>query len=40
MHSCRARSAALGIEAAPVQLQLFSTMFDLVLAYDADVWCV
>ena len=38
MHSCRARSAALGIEAAPVQLQLFSTMVDSVLSYGAEVW--
>ena len=32
MHSCRALSAALGIGAAPVQLQLFSTMVDSVLS--------
>ena len=38
MHSCRALSAALGIGAAPVQLQLFSTMVDSVLSYGAEVW--
>ena len=40
MHSCQARSAALGIEAAPVQLQLFSTMVDSVLSYGAEAWGV
>lgn len=38
LHSCRARCAALGIESAPVQLQLFSTMVDSVLSYGAEVW--
>jgi hypothetical protein len=38
MHKCRARSAALGIEAAPVQLQLFSSLVDSVLSYGAGVW--
>jgi len=38
MHDCRARCAELGIEAAPVQLQLFSTMVDSVLSHGAEVW--
>jgi hypothetical protein len=38
MHNCRARCAELGIEAAPVQLRLFSTMVDSVLSYGAEVW--
>ena len=40
MHSCRARCAELGIEAADVQLRLFSTMVDSVLSYGAEVWGV
>ena len=38
MHNGRARCAELGIEAAPVQLQLFSTMVDSVLSHGAEVW--
>ena len=40
MHSCRARCAEVGIEAAPVHLQLFGTMLDSVLSHGAEVWCV
>ena len=40
MHSCRARCAELGIEAASVHLRLFSTMVDSVLSYGAEVWGV
>jgi len=40
MHSCRARCAELGIEAAGVQLRLFSTMVDSVLSHGAEVWGV
>ena len=38
MHNCRARCAELGVAAAPVRLQLFSTMVDSVLSYGAEVW--
>ncbi|KAL4855790.1 Retrovirus-related Pol polyprotein from type-2 retrotransposable element R2DM [Chlorella vulgaris] len=38
MHSCNARCAALGVEAAPLQLRLFSTMVDAVLSYGSEVW--
>lgn len=38
MSVCRARCAKLGIEAAPVQLQLFSTMVDSALSHGAEVW--
>ena len=38
LHNSRARCAALGIEAARVQLRLFSTMVDPVLSYGAEVW--
>jgi len=38
LHNCRARCAALGVEAAPIQLQLFSTMVDSVLSFGAEVW--
>ena len=38
MHSCRARCAELGIEAASVHLRLFSIMVDSVLSYGAEVW--
>ena len=38
MHDCRARCAVLSIEAAPVQLQLFSTMVEFVLSHGAGVW--
>ncbi|KAL4854744.1 RuBisCO large subunit-binding protein subunit alpha [Chlorella vulgaris] len=37
MHSCNARCAALGVEAAPLQLRLFSTMVDAVLSYGSEV---
>lgn len=40
MHNCRARCAALDIEAPRAQLQLFSTMVDSVLSYGAEVWGV
>ena len=40
MHSCRARCAELGIEAASVHLWLFSVMVDSVLSYGAEVWGV
>lgn len=40
MHSCRARCAALGIEAASVHLRLFSIMVDSVMSYGAEVWGV
>ncbi|KAL4859077.1 Retrovirus-related Pol polyprotein from type-2 retrotransposable element R2DM [Chlorella vulgaris] len=36
MHSCNARCAALGVEAAPLQLRLFSTMVDAVLSYGSE----
>ncbi|KAI3432579.1 hypothetical protein D9Q98_004128 [Chlorella vulgaris] len=38
MHSCNARCAAWGVEAAPLQLRLFSTMVDAVLSYGSEVW--
>jgi hypothetical protein len=38
LHNCRARCAALGVEAAPVQLKLFGTMVDSVLSFGAEVW--
>ena len=38
LHNCRARCAALGIEAASAQLQLFSSLVDSVLSYGAEVW--
>ncbi|KAL4856505.1 hypothetical protein ACK3TF_002987 [Chlorella vulgaris] len=38
MHSCNARCAALGVEAAPLQLRLFSTLVDAVLSYGSEVW--
>jgi len=40
MHSCRARCAELGIQAADVQLRLFGAMVDSVLSYGAEVWGV
>jgi hypothetical protein len=36
MHSCTALCAALGLEAAPLQLRLFSTMVDAVLSYGSE----
>ena len=38
VHNCRARCAALGIEAASAQLQLFGSLVDSVLSYCAEVW--
>ena len=38
MHNINARCAALGVEAAPLQLRLFSTMVDSVLSYGSEVW--
>jgi len=40
MHSCRARCAELGIEAADIHLRLFGVMVDSVLSYGAEVWGV
>ena len=38
LHNCRARCAALGLEAPRMQLRLFSSLVDSVLSYDAEVW--
>jgi hypothetical protein len=38
LHNCRARCAELGVQAAAVRLQLFSTMVDSVLSYGSEVW--
>jgi hypothetical protein len=38
MHNSNARCAALGVEAAPLRLRLFSIMVDSVLSYGSEVW--
>ena len=38
LHNCRARCAALGIEAPKTQLRLFSSLVDSMLSYGAEVW--
>ncbi|KAL4857864.1 hypothetical protein ACK3TF_001848 [Chlorella vulgaris] len=38
MHICNVRCAALGVEAAPLQLRLLNTMVDAVLSYGSEVW--